>query len=512
MNRYIYFVLVSVFSLSLSSCKTVGTTSTSLSLDNYHAGKDGILVGAFRNHSGDFNRDLPWQGLVVKMISTENPSNTSLIGKRYNFNNVLEGKNHSLSLFSGTLPEGNYRLDKLQFSIGVSTHWVDFSKTAEFSIQKNVVTDIGESIVNLVSGYYSYELVNTGNPKAVEGYFKKHLLNQYQIMNNLTWKRTSPIRSSDTNKIMNSIKAAAKDINGNYFDFEQKLIAGSNLGQVLVRTKEGKWTNIDTGGLSTIYAVDGSDDSGIIAGGELNYLVIVNKEQEIIKISTKGLLRGTIRFVYMSQKFGLIIAIKGLNETVFYTTYEIENPKWIKRAAFSGGDNVEDWKRLSSIILHGPYVYILSSGELNRALVENLEFKKLPNAGNVVSLTNTPSGMLVGRIAYSRGYSYSNDNGDSWRTIKGDKKDGHIIFISEKKGYMQTSSIFNHTHSEIYETDDGGNSWKKIADPNFIIGGFICSSKCEQMLFTGLKGKVFSSIDKGKTWNLERNGYRTFTN
>lgn len=111
----------------------------------------------------------------------------------------------------------------------------------------------------------------------------------------------------------------------------------------------------------------------------------------------------------------------------------------------------------------------------------------------------------------------SNNQGKSWNTFKipgtasdEDYSDKYIGFTSESHGYvLLTSSVaMGHQENNIYETNDGGKTWKEIGNTNKayarVVTGVGFTS--DKTILVGFRYEndnnptIYRTIDNGITW------------
>lgn len=111
----------------------------------------------------------------------------------------------------------------------------------------------------------------------------------------------------------------------------------------------------------------------------------------------------------------------------------------------------------------------------------------------------------------------SEDKGKSWKTyeVQGSKDDyGYerklVGFTSKNQGYvvLTTGVAMGHQENYIYETNDGGKTWKEIGNTNktyarVVTGAGFASDKIILMCFryeSDNNPTVYRTTDEGKTW------------
>ncbi|UOD29692.1 hypothetical protein INH39_30635 [Massilia violaceinigra] len=452
---------------------------------------------------------------------------------------------HTSKIFAGYLPEGNYRLKSL---IGMKSN-PEIGPGFEFAVKQGALTNLGTVIYQPI-GEGKATFVMYGKPVALARTVAKEFPALAKDLSDTTvlgWGQvaahsvgasgqeiSSPLGYGLTGSVLFHIAdkmsetekrvawADAKDpalrvmlsktstysLNAAQELPDGELLVGSNLGQLLSRSKSGEWTNIDLDDPREITALYARDRKHITVGGE----------EGMLKQSTDGGL------TWMDLEFpvenGLIahmteingeLLVMSLAQGRLYVHGRMNTPgsRWSELANLAGMGTLPYASLPSRATIHkGKYLLVLPGKEMHVFDLAQRTWTVSPVPQEIKEVTST------GESLYAAGFFQkpyvSQDDGASW-SKPGNACGGFFSTLvydfamrdkNEAWSLCHVSGAFV-TGSRIRHSKDGGKTWADLVDQTPVKTMRMVVTK-SALLYIDRDARISSSADGGLTWTRDK--------
>jgi photosystem II stability/assembly factor-like uncharacterized protein len=527
-------IVVALLASSLNACSLPQVKPT----DTLEPNKGLVIVRIVNNVdflNSPFPFDTNWQSLRISETKEE--------GRSFNLSQAHLATTRSTQIFSAQLPEGTYRLETLIVAGGKRYYtltyksWVPLDKLGIFKVVPRHITNLGTIIYQPIDGN-RYQLIHAN----IDAELHEMIANNYPVINKIAagkkmigWDNESilentfiapsdylnNLESRVTQKNILNKSAALSFAKANSAGFNNprqissgEIFAGSKLGQVLVKERDGKWTQLDTGFTREITAVLPIDKKTIFAGGEDGVLLLTNdggrswkRVETPLKTSILFLEQVNGRFFIGSRLWSDYL---GDRTDLFYETGDILSNNW---------KAIEAIKPISGFISYPAFASCIANNKLYLFIPGSIiyVFDLTTNSWNMIktpfgyrSINSFKNGFFYAQGRYNTAY-VSHDFGNTWISI--DLPSGRFgavnnpVFINNQNGFVL---IFKPVTNNVTlkKTQDGGKSWEEVSDFNDLKLPYpwkLFYDYVNNKLYFAVDGRIYiASDDDFKNWTRVR--------
>lgn len=292
-----------------------------------------------------------------------------------------------------------------------------------------------------------------------------------------------------------------------------EVLAGSNLGQVLVRDPQGRWQRLDTGDTREITALMAQSRQQILVGGEEGLLMQTldgGKSWQGVSAPTHGLV------VNLARQDGrhFLLAIEGY-DAVLYATDDLLKGPWTElRREANAREEVKlplaTFFRTPSLTASGwlmgeHYVMVTSNGFVNRL---NLKDGRWTRTQAPFDEPRGATALRNGHLfAYSKNKVWvSRDQGATWnRDEMGCMKLITAAYGPKGQAYNvcgQGAFVFS---TGLMQRSGDAASWTTLSDETPTPASAMFASEVDDtLLFMNPEGLIYGRAPGSKDWTLER--------
>ncbi|MEC5386599.1 YCF48-related protein [Uliginosibacterium sp. H3] len=317
-------------------------------------------------------------------------------------------------------------------------------------------------------------------------------------------------KEKDPNKRIEMAKDSTYRFNSPKMLPDGSLIAGSGLGQLLLRSPDGKWKRLDTGDMRDLTAVTPLDNDHILVGGEEGFVIETGDGgkswQALPPLPVKSVVTNLQRY----RDSTMALVVEGDDDAVLYELKPgaawIELKREAKVFAWPGHPPTAN---AGALLLENRYIMLTGNSSLNILDMNTRQWttRKTPfNAaqwGPSYSLRATNKGVVYALGART---SYlTSDWGATWQD-RGNAclrlMDAWITGTDTSFNFCAAGSFVVSTTIERKPTPQG--SWSTASTTPVLTGGWFVSDDAKLIVIAGTEGVLYSSSDSGETWKLER--------
>ncbi|ATQ77350.1 hypothetical protein CR152_24725 [Massilia violaceinigra] len=447
---------------------------------------------------------------------------------------------HTSKIFAGYLPEGNYRLQRI---VGLQST-PEIGAGFDFAVRPGALTNLGTLIYQPIgegkATFVIYDkqvdlartlskefpaLAKDLSDTAVIGWRKVAtpgvgasgqaipMSLQYGITGALiggmvkkmaeTEKRIAWEGAKDPALRVMLSKTSTYSLNAAQELPDGELLAGSNLGQLLLRSRSGEWRNIDLDDPREITALYARSRMHITVGGE----------EGMLKQSTDGGLTWVDLDIPIEN--GLIAHVAEVNGELFvmsiaqgkislHSRMNTPGSRWGELANLQGMGILPHVNMPSRAAIHnGKYLLILPGKEIH----------SLDLATRTWTVSRVPQEIQEigsnGESVYSTGFfqkpHLSHDEGASWSKL--DYACGGFVSIVHDFAMLNKNEAWSLCHvggafvtsSRIRHSKDGGRTWTDLLAETPLKSTRMVVKK-SVLLYIDRDVRIFSSADGGRTW------------
>jgi hypothetical protein len=438
-------------------------------------------------------------------------------GAQHSLRQVTSGFALDTTLFMGIVPAGRYQF--ASFELPAIRRRLDFQEGSNellgsFAVRSGEVSDLGRLVLaQLGQGLYvGRSNASQSNSQLLERYFPELAS---KLGKNVFSGWNGPRSPTD------DIEARALSIPGGAFGMLEtsagEVIAGSRLGTVVVRGKEGGWTQLRTGELDALYTVFPveTDRTWFLAGGEMNGLWRADRSGKLQRIPTGNLPPGSIRFITGRDRLGWVAALEARDTVTFFRTESLEEPNWreLRSVSVAGRSNfgiagISHWTTPSG------FGYVAFDGPLwfyDFASDSWIERQK-PQDDNVFAASLQVGSQLMLTLRSTSTRFLSRDMGQTWRPIPVPS-----VYVTAYPTLLPSGRLLVGTRAPIGDeralsfSDDDGKTWQRA--PRALVDGeqLIAFQHAGLFAYSAFGGSAFAirrSVDQGQTWITEVPGRR----
>lgn len=503
--------------LLLSACAVVTTapdpTKTAPAADQ------GIAVLSVTGNTAQVSA---FDQVTVRKLRDQNAP-TSNVVVQHILRNVSPGLARDTALFIGTLPEGDYVLDRM---VDVrSNRALNMGAGAQeligtFRVKAGALVDLGRVIVTPVN---SKVIVGrsarvTSNRELVRRFAREH---ERFYTREVVAGWTAPRGAVDQVEEYALSRPVGAD--GVVELPGGEVAAGSRLGTVLVRDTQGRWRALRSDGLESLLWVKPpeSADAPLIAAGEFNTIVRHDRASgKLVALDPGNLPPGNLLFIDGNDRAGWFVAQQGGNVFSLYRSATLERGDWkllrkedVSASFWSGANRAFLWRTTNG------FAYALSEGSLwfydfgtgqfteRRAPNNNRLLSVLPSANNAIGILTSPGGGFGGVFS---GMYVSRDLGASWQEVPSPFNVKVVPPALTPKGTLLVQGdAFGSP--ELQASQDMGKNWFKVTDAVLLSEQLVVLPT--QGILAVENGSRFGiasirrSGDEGATWRTEYSNF-----
>lgn len=436
-------------------------------------------------------------------------------GTRYNLVVSNAQLGNATTLFAGTLPEGEYRFDRLT-ALGnyLLLSEGQRERVGTFRVVAGETADLGRLLVapvNNLAAVGRSELV-TSNAELVKR-FAPDITRFYSARVNTGW--TAARNAGDVvERYARSRPLGATslvELPGG------EVAAAARVGTVAIRNASGNWRVAGSNGLEALLAVAPYDTPRwrLVAAGELNTVLRMDREGRLHPVDVGNLPVGTIAFIDGNDRVGWFILHRAYEATTLYHTESLDTPAWKDLAreregasALHGAERTWAWRTT------GGFAYAHSNGRIrfydyatkqwtDRAAPKGHRLVAVqPSAEDVVGIVTSPGGGFGG--VFSSTY-YTRDRGQTWLEVNSPNKVKVAPPRITSTGTMlEAGGVFQG--AGLQGSRDGGKTWIQIVEKAMLGDAlWVMPTQGLFLVTEGAQGvlKIENSRDDGVTWRVE---------
>jgi len=463
-----------------------------------------------------------------------------------------QGVRNSTQVFAGLLPPGRYRLKSLETAAPLE------SIADEFEVKNGQITSLG-ALIYQPTGNHGFTLLRVPDASLVDLLASRYptLVQQAQGKDVVQWlvptvasptsntlqQQSVTVISDPVTSIVGTItvgvlqaiadrvsatsaveawqavkdpavrlsmsKASTYSYN-NIQDLPTgEIIAGSNLGQLLVRDPNSGWTQRDTGRTQELTAVYAADRSRMIVGGEEGLLLSTQDGgshwTQIKTPLNTGLVLGISRYkqswLLMSVHEGSLV-VNVSNDPVPSTWREImrefvtASPEWPYQP---------NW-HYAAVISGDRYIVSTPLATLRILNLSTMTWAAVATPKKLRALRHAGNQLLYGSNFFVPPQR-SGDQGNTWQEVDtGCSKTIDMSFANAETGYLlcfSTGAFVGSTR--LYKTINGGSQWDLIVPETPVMSITLhASTDGKKLFYSDVNGTVYFSHDGGANWVIER--------
>lgn len=533
-------IVVSLLALFLTACAGLPLPRVKPT-DALEPDKGLVIIRIVSNEDFIYSKIVSsWWNLKISEAKEE--------GRSFTLNRAHLATKSSTQIFSAQIPQGTYKLSQLIFAAGNLTMWLPLDKLGTFKVIPGHITNLGTIICQPISGKEPFsieqiavtKLSNIYQPRDIKHYqliyanidaeLHEMIANNYPVINKITagkkmivWNDESllentfivPKGAQNNIQYKSAALSFAKTNSAGFNNSRQiatgEIFAGSKLGQVLVKERDGKWTQLDTGFMHEITAVLPIDRNTIYAGGEEGVLLLTNDGGRSWKRIETPLKTSIYFFEQINGRFfiGEIL----YDRFRVYETMNIHSNNWKssidvsrKIMGFIEFQSKEFTSYISNskfyIFVPGSVIYVLDLSTNNWNMI-NTPFDYI----NIYSLNN---GLLYAVSLFKA--HISDDFGNSWistkslyTTFSAHRLHGPV-FKDNLNAFVLLLNPISH-NVILKKTQDSGKRWEEVNDFNDLklpLPTKLFYDYINNKLYFAVDGMIYIASDDFKNWTRVR--------
>lgn len=508
--------------LALAGCATGG-----LKPDAPLPAEQGLLVVRIVSNADEPER---WDWLEIWSVERQKLHSLTPLERVGDASAVLvSARVESTTMFAGPLPPGQYRLDAVRSTKTLGT--IVQTTTAPlhgplgtFRIQAGRVTNLGTVI---------------HQPELNSNAAQKYLVTQVTAEAELTalLKQRFPVIAAEVLKkpvlgfeaipdaerkvvILRLARATSAHVNDPREAPWGEVVAGSLLGQVLVRSADGRWRSLDTGYTGEITTVLALKSGDLLAAGEEGLLLLsADRGRTWSRLPAPD--AGIVEDVDQAEDGQCYLLMRNGSGYGIYRTADPRADSWQRIRPMDRMVGVGAVVSSRAALLLKPSVAIAlppeqfawhdpATGEWHSVQTGRFTMKEPRLFTRMrVRADGLLYGPAAGRLAKAhgqRGIVASRDGGKSWEALTTfDESSGvrDVLFTSATAGYalVYRKGVEGHL---VMATADGGKSWEERGRLSAPANALFTADAGRVLLASSGHGAVWASRDLGKSWSLER--------
>lgn len=469
-----------------------------------------------------------------------------------------EGRRSS-QLFSALLPEGKYRLTALTGGLTASL----LDSNLEFDVQKSHITNLG-TLIYQPTGNRAYTILQVVRQDDVQSALAAEYPQLYKAaMPNpvLSWKASGntsdgTIQSRSavvvgvplvsvvgtlTVGIMQAISdragataaidawktttdptarmSLAKEGTYSLNNLQQmpggEIIAGTNLGQILLRDPAKGWIRIDTGDARELTAVYASSRQRILAGGEEGTLILTNDGGRTWTHLKPPVASALILHVTEHRGETLVLSLYR-NQMYVHSITDLNTDNWteLKRETAAQLHSIRTWPNLQgmAVIQNNKYMFYVPGQSLHVFDLDKRTWTVRATPGFFREITAT-NDFVVSNSGWRVAPQITRNAGETWTPFENSCAGIYsgimsLSFLSPSEAYtlcFHTGAFAGST--SLKKTIDGGKTWEDLIRETPVMAMQMFAAK-GLIFYSDITGRIYASKDGGATWLVERRAYQ----
>jgi photosystem II stability/assembly factor-like uncharacterized protein len=436
----------------------------------------------------------------------------------------------SYSLFVDALPNGTYSIESFG---NIASGWLTVSSSASardsfptFTIASGQLTELGtityiRAHFPVNSSLFAWgQLANSFDQRLAINHLNPSVATSVSKQPILSWNANDLLYSRI--RTHSALKINTLSILSNAILPDGRILFGESFGQIAVRNLEGRWSfwQVPSSvGVRTLYV----GVSGEIYAGTDDGLLFESHDDGITwKSMDLPIKDASVLFIgELPTSRDLFVVFQSRDKFVAYSLDLKTKNQWIEQFNKARKMYRNPQMDARGAVFNGGNRLTFLSGNFDSQL-EAVDYDNISNSWKSVSINESdpPTRWISlgdGTIGRFRGipltgmyFAVSSDGGVSWEK-RGDLNwvRGSPVFSSKNIGFViRTDSIPLYDPQKIelslWKTLDGGRTWSKIGPMPGIHGDLVLLGETESLGYATADGKFFVSGNGGQTWRLER--------
>ena len=287
------------------------------------------------------------------------------------------------------------------------------------------------------------------------------------------------------------------------------LIAGSGLGQLLLRSPDGKWMRMDTGDMRDLTAVTPLDNDHILVGGEEGFVLETRDGGKSWQALPPLPVISVVTNLQRYRDSTLALVVEGDDAVLYELKPEASWTELKRETKIFAWPGHPPSANAGALFLGDRYIMLTGNSALNILDMGTRQWttRKTPfNAaqwGPSYSLRATSKGVVYALGART---SYlTSDLGATWQ----DRSNACLRLLDAWIAGPDTAFNFCAAGSFVVSTtierrSTPQNSWSTASTTPVLTGGWFVSDDAKLIIIAGTEGVLYSSTDGGENWKLER--------
>lgn len=445
------FLLIVLGLFLLSGCATVSNLS---SLDAASSVRNrGTVILALTSNFPDIGR---FDVITLEAVDQEQA------GQTYTVQPLRVPSRRSTNLFVFQLPPGHYRLRNVATGLPGTTHQYCQIRTDghyDFDVAGDRLTDLGRLVV-IRSGQSACDFARDFREPAAEAIVQRVWPDlspeNTWAANEATLGWREPISTQDRLKMLLALRITPGIFNP-MVQPSGYLYAGSELGQVLVRSPSGHWHNVETDTSNTLLFVSPVNQQELVLVGELNTFLHL-KDRKFSPVDTSGLPSLPLAYAGYHEGVGLVALLHDNDRLLVYKKTDFLIATWQAVSTLDVGRTF--WGNQNTIIkARDNRIYIATTPDhlyVFDATSEQWGEAKLPGTPMDMSVSPDKEIIVLANDGWYKRNFLSLDDGNSWEPLN----KGSVTQLAYVAGNHQILMLGEGRAPDLLVTKDKGEHWE----------------------------------------------------
>lgn len=288
-----------------------------------------------------------------------------------------------------------------------------------------------------------------------------------------------------------------------------EIIAGTNLGQIILYHPERGWKSIDIGDPREITAVSSADADNLVIGGEEGLMLSSVDGGRNWKARTSPVPDGLI--MHIGQHAGeLLVLTLYRNELLVHSQRNKDGESWIelKRIPVAQPSLLINWPSLQGLaaIQKGKYLVMVPGGQVHTFDLESREWNSYAGPGWSREVRVQGADRIYTSQTSRVPHAFTTDGGATWTPYSNTCAGIYtwalsVAAVSNDELYMLCfgTGLFVGSTS-LHKTSDGGKNWTELIKEMAVMAIQMYATQ-DVVFYIDLTGSVYVSKDAGGTWS-----------